>query len=322
MSYSSKPSRSGVTRNGRTVSPRRGAVELRDTRPRSRSSRRAQVRGRVLEALHLRVLGGEVLDRVVDEVREPERTRLPWSCDVADRHARRRPHPASPAAPRPSAGDRSIPCTHASRAQRQRHATGTDRELEGAAPLARQIDEEAHRRLEHGRGRTSPARSRRSGARPSHRSRSWARRTHDSEQRGTGDQHRIYCRRAAHAASTIAGSRRRRSKSRSRDDEGAEHLVVAEHGRRGSGQAPLRRRRRFERGDVDAAEHDELQKLTTPSASPQCRQGTRDSAVPSGSRCRGRRRATGRCVQPHHPDGDTDDRQRPDDQGRDRRAVP
>ena len=137
----------------RTAAPSRpaGAVGAAGRRPRSRSNRRApgaRPRSGSTAPVHLAWSGSRSCCR---RGTRAGTTRRPssWRCRRSSLRSSSAPGFACSSAT--IAGDRSIPCTRTPRAlQRQRDATGTDRELERGA-VARQIREEAHRRLEHGR---------------------------------------------------------------------------------------------------------------------------------------------------------------------------
>src|SRR6476661_9187016 len=85
MSYSSKPSRVGVTVNGRTRLARRQPLELGDADLDHEAPAGPQVRRGVLKAGHLIVLRGQVVDRVVDQVGERELARYVGGGEVAER---------------------------------------------------------------------------------------------------------------------------------------------------------------------------------------------------------------------------------------------
>ena len=150
MSYSSKPSRVGVTGERPHRLARRQPLELRDADLDHEASAGPQVRGGVLEARHLIVLRGQVVDRVVDQVGERELARYVGRGDVAERDldpvgAGLRSQLLHHLAREVDATDRD-----AAPGQRQRDPAGADAELQRGA-VAGQTGQEIDRRLDHGR---------------------------------------------------------------------------------------------------------------------------------------------------------------------------
>ena len=150
MSYSSKPSLEGVTVNGAHRLARRQPLELRDADLDHEASAGLEVRGGVLEAGHLIVLRGQVVDRVVDQVGERELARHLGGGEVAQRDldpvgAGLRPELLHHLAREVDAAHR-----HAAPGERQRDPAGADAELERSA-VSGQPGQEVDGRLDHGR---------------------------------------------------------------------------------------------------------------------------------------------------------------------------
>src|SRR3954454_13865719 len=129
-SNSSNPNWVGVSANARTVSP--GGSRCSGGAPTSitKWATGREVRGDVLEARHLRVLGGQVVDRVEDEVGERERAPGARRREVTD-HDRKVGASRLRAQARDH-GAREIDAVdlHTALRERQRDPPGADPELE------------------------------------------------------------------------------------------------------------------------------------------------------------------------------------------------
>ena len=135
------------------------------------------MRGDVLEAGDLLVLGAQVHDRVEDEVGEAKGPVDPGRRRNRRSSPRSRSAPGSRAAARPSPRERSMPLhADAAPAQRQRDPAGADRRAPSACPVAAPGRPGSHRRVDDRRREHVVGRRRRSAPPPARRSSSRSRR--------------------------------------------------------------------------------------------------------------------------------------------------
>ena len=147
MSYSSKPRCVGRHRERLDGFAGRKTLELGNPDLDHEAPTRFQMCGDVAETRNLFILCGQIHDRVAYEVGEGER---PVDCrgrEVADRHRRCRPHPASLAAARPWRAKARSHGRGYRAGSAGAQSTGADAKFE-AATGSRQIGEEAHRRVD------------------------------------------------------------------------------------------------------------------------------------------------------------------------------
>ncbi len=148
MSYSSKPSLEGVTVNGSRRLAGRQPLELRDADLDHETSAGPEVRGGVLEAGHLIVLRGQVVDRVVDQVGQRELARHPGGGEVAQRDLDPIGAGLGPELLHHLAREVDAAHRDAAPGERQRDPAGADAELQRSA-VSGQPGQEVDGRLDH-----------------------------------------------------------------------------------------------------------------------------------------------------------------------------